>query len=121
RAALRVAEGHHGGQEEADRREEAAGAGRSRGRAGQCEDALVEARVSAAAAGVQDDSRRRSGGGGQGAGAIAERGSEGHMSASFPGTFACRPECSEGSHALWRCGWSSSGSLVAALLGMTAP
>ena len=48
RAALRVAEGHHGGQEEDDRREEARGAFRPRGRSGAGEDPLAEARAAAA-------------------------------------------------------------------------
>ena len=53
RAALRVAQGNHGGQEEADRREEARGARHPGGGPGRREDALAKARAAAAAPGLQ--------------------------------------------------------------------
>ena len=57
RAALRVAQGHHGGQEEADRREEAGGARRPGGRSRAGEGPLAQARAAARAAGRQAHSR----------------------------------------------------------------
>ena len=53
RAALRLAQGDHGGQEEADRREEARGARRARGGSRAGEDALAQARAAAGAPGLQ--------------------------------------------------------------------
>src|SRR6185295_8040030 len=59
RPAIRVAQGDHGGQEEADRRKETRGARSSRGGSGPGEDPVAEARAARAAREVPHDPGRR--------------------------------------------------------------
>jgi hypothetical protein len=79
RAALRVSQGNHGGQEEADRGEEAFRDGHCRGGSRGREDPLAEARASTGPAGSQADSGRRSCRRGQRAGETVERRGEGDL------------------------------------------